>query len=80
MDFWAIALRLAGIGWYVALCVVIGIVGGLWLDRLAGTLPLFTILGVLLGTVAAFYGVYKLVQPLMQAMDTKGDQSDEGKT
>jgi F0F1-type ATP synthase assembly protein I len=80
MDFWAIALRLAGIGWYVALCVVIGIVGGLWLDHLAGTLPLFTILGVLLGTVAAFYGVYKLVQPLMQAMNTKGDQSDEGKT
>ena len=80
MEGWGIALRFIGLGWYVAFCVVVGIVGGVWLDRLVGTLPLFTLLGVLLGTVAAFYGVYKLVQPLLKDSATeKDDKRDGGK-
>ena len=49
-----IAVRLLGLGWYVAIAIVLGIAGGIWLDNRMGTLPLFTLLGVLLGTVAAF--------------------------
>ena len=80
MEGWGIALRFIGLGWYVAFCIVVGIVGGVWLDRLVGTLPLFTLLGVLLGTVAAFYGVYKLVQPLLKDSATeKDDKRDGGK-
>ena len=60
-----IALRLLGLGWYVAACIVIGVVGGVALDRLLGLAPLFTLLGVLFGTVAAFYGLYKMVRPLL---------------
>jgi len=59
-----LALRLLGLGWYVAFCVVVGAAGGIWLDRLSGLAPLFTLLGVLVGTVAAFYGLYKMVIPL----------------
>jgi F0F1-type ATP synthase assembly protein I len=62
-----VALRLLGLGWYVAACIVIGVVGGLGLDRLSGLTPLFTLLGVLLGTVAAFYGLYKMVRPLLNS-------------
>ena len=70
------ALRFIGLGWYVAACVVIGVLGGLGLDHLVGTRPLFTLLGVLLGTVAAFYGMYKLVQPLLK--DTDAKREDKG--
>ena len=61
----ALALRLMGLGWYIAISIVLGIVGGWWLDRWLGTLPLFTILGVLAGSGVAFYGVYKMILPLM---------------
>ena len=73
------ALRFVGLGWYIAACIVVGVLGGLGLDHLAGTRPLFTLLGVLLGTAAAFYGVYKLVQPMLEENDTKRED-DGGKT
>ena len=60
-----LALRLTGLGWYVATCVVVGVVGGVALDKLLNVAPLFTLLGVLLGAVAAFYGLYKMVRPLL---------------
>ena len=65
MDLWVVALRVTGLGWYVAACVVLGVLGGWGLDKLVGTTPLFTLLGTVLGTVLAFWGVYKLVQPVL---------------
>ena len=58
-------MRLSGLGWYIALCIVIGVAGGLGLDKLAGTIPLFTLLGTVLGSVVAFWGIYKMVLPLL---------------
>lgn len=65
MDWWVVALRVTGLGWYVATCIVVGVLGGLGLDKLAGTTPLFTLLGTVLGAVLAFWGLYKLVQPIL---------------
>jgi len=65
MNWWVLALRLTGMGWYIALCIVIGVAGGLGLDKLAGTIPLFTLLGTVLGSVVAFWGVYKMVLPML---------------
>ena len=65
MNWWVLALRLTGLGWYIALCIVMGVAGGLGLDKLAGTIPLFTLLGTVLGSVVAFWGMYKMVQPLL---------------
>ena len=59
------ALRLTGLGWYVALCIVLGIWGGFLLDKKLGTLPLFFILGIILGSVTAFWGMYKMVLPVL---------------
>ena len=73
MPTWALALRLMGVGWYVAASVVIGIVGGYLVDRWLGTTPVFIIVGVILGTTVAFYGLYRMVQPLM------GDQERESR-
>ena len=65
MDRRLLALRLTGLGWYVAACIVVGVVGGVALDKWLGLEPLFTLLGTLLGTVAAFYGLFKMIQPLV---------------
>lgn len=77
MNLWVLALRLTGLGWYVALCIVFGVVGGLALDGLLETKPLFMLLGILLGSVVAFWGLYKMVQPLMNAAATQG-KNDNG--
>ena len=77
MNLWVLAVRLTGLGWYVALCIVFGVVGGLALDGLLETKPLFMLLGILLGSVVAFWGLYKMVQPLMNAAAPQG-KNDNG--
>ena len=67
-----LALRLLGLGWYIALSIILGVMGGLWLDRRLETLPIFTLVGVVVGSVVAFYGVYRLVAPLLD-----GDNEDK---
>ena len=54
-------LRLVGVGWYVAFCIVTGIVGGLWLDELLHTKVLFTFFGLGVGIASAFFGLYKML-------------------
>ncbi len=77
MPGWLLALRVTGLGWYIALCIVLGIVGGLWLDKKADTSPLFMLLGTLLGVVVAFYGTYKMVVPLLQYTERQGRDETE---
>jgi hypothetical protein len=43
------AARLTGIGTYVALCIVLGTLGGRWLDGQFDTEPLLTVVGLFLG-------------------------------
>jgi len=78
-PWWAVALRLTGLGWYVATCVVIGVVGGVFLDKLLGTAILFTLLGILLGSVAAFWGVYKMVSPVLYGAKSQEKNSKRRK-
>ena len=65
MAWWVVALRLTGLGWYIAFCVVAGIVLGIVVDRFTGLSPLFAIIGVVLGSVLAFWGVYKMILPVL---------------
>ena len=78
MNLWVVALRVTGLGWYVAACIVLGVLGGLGLDKLIGTSPLFTLLGTVLGTVLAFWGLYKLVQPVLYGAK-RGDVTGKGR-
>ncbi|MFH1382261.1 MAG: AtpZ/AtpI family protein [Chloroflexota bacterium] len=50
-------------GWYVGFCIVLGVIGGLWLDGKLHTSPVFLITGLILGIVIAFYGVYRMILP-----------------
>ena len=75
MNWWIVALRLTGMGWYIAACIVLGVLGGLGLDKLVGTTPLFILLGTVLGSVAAFWGVYKMVLPVLYGTSNRGVKS-----
>ena len=59
------AARLIGIGWYFAVCIVIGVVGGVLLDRVADTTPLLTLLGLAFGMFTAFYGGYRMLREVL---------------
>ena len=71
MNRWAAALRLTGVGFFIAACILIGVFGGLWLDDKFDTEPLFTIGGLLVGLVIAVYGVYRMIRPLMNDRQDK---------
>ena len=60
-----IVMQLVGVGWYVAFCIIGGLVGGLWLDGKLDMVPVFTLAGIVVGTALAFYGTYRMVLPLM---------------
>jgi ATP synthase protein I len=75
---WADALRLVGIGWYIALCIVLGTLGGRWIGQrldFGGSEALFTVLGLLLGLVVAFLGVYRMLRAFLTNEDN-GSGSD----
>jgi F0F1-type ATP synthase assembly protein I len=74
---WAVAIRLTGLGWYVAFCIVGGIIGGVTLDKFIGTVVAFTIIGVILGTFLAFWGIYKMVQPMVYESGNRSNK-DQG--
>ena len=74
MNRWQVALRLVGVGWYVGLCIVLGVVGGLWLDDRFSTSPVLVIVGLVLGVFIAFYGVYRMILPNINRKPNKGNR------
>ena len=73
MSKWGAALRLVGVGFYIGGCIVLGVFGGLWLDSKLDTRPILVIVGLLFGIAVAFYGVYRMLLPLMGNKREKGD-------
>lgn len=72
MRRWEAALRLVGVGWYIGICIVLGVVGGLWLDNKFNTKPILVIVGLLAGIGLAFYGVYRMILPNINKKQYKG--------
>ena len=66
MGRWEAALRFIGVGWFIAISILVGVFGGLWLDNKFSTGPILVIVGLILGLVVAFYGVYRMLLPLMR--------------
>jgi ATP synthase protein I len=73
MKRWQASLQLLGIGWYIALCIVLGVLGGVWLDGKTGSKPLWTIIGLILGVVIAFTGAYRMVSPFINKKNNRKD-------
>jgi len=59
--------RLSGIGMQFALTIVVMAFVGHWLDQRLGTLPLFLILGVLLGFIGGTISMIKRVSPTQRS-------------
>lgn len=60
------------IGFAFAVSVVIGVFGGIYLDSLLHTSPVFVILGAVLGSGSGIYGAVQLAR----AGTAKNDESD----
>ena len=66
MRKWQTAVRFIGVGWYMALSIAGGTLSGVWLDNKLDTKPVFIITGLFIGMIVAFYGVYRMIIPLMK--------------
>jgi len=65
MDKRLAAVGLLGVGVFVACSIILGVVGGRWLDSKLGSEPLWLIVGLFLGLTVAFYGVYVMLRPFL---------------
>ena len=65
------AWRLVGVGWYIGVCIAGGVLIGRWLDGKLNTSPILIIVGLIVGSLAAFLGVYYLLKP------AQGDEKDK---
>ena len=63
----ALVLLSTGIGWYVAVCIGGGALGGWWLDGRTGWSPLLTLLGLGLGLAVALVGMMRMLLSVFAA-------------
>ena len=66
------ALRLVGVGFFIGGSIVLGVVVGLWLDSKLNTEPILVIVGLILGIIVAFYGVYRMLLPFLSNKRDRG--------
>ncbi len=65
MSRWVAVLRLTGVGFFIGGSIVLGVLAGRWLDSKFDTEPVLVIVGLVLGLVVAFYGVFQMLLPLI---------------
>jgi len=73
------ALRYIGLGWYVAICLVAGVLLGLWADSWLGTRPLFLLVGLFLGIAGAFLGLLRVISRVVRGDNSAGGKAKEDK-
>ncbi|MBW1715694.1 MAG: AtpZ/AtpI family protein [Deltaproteobacteria bacterium] len=67
MKNWSAALQLLTVGFYVPLSLLIPTGIGFWLDRRGShEFPVYTLIGLGIGTLIMVYGVYRMVRPFLQ--------------
>ena len=72
---WLDIFRLLGLGWYVVTAIGVGVAAGIFIDRWADTTPILTLVGLALGILAAFWGMLRMVSPLLKRdIDRKEDR------
>ena len=72
---WAGVIRFVGIGWYIAACILLGAFGGRWIGPKLdghGSEVIFTILGLIVGLILAFLGVYRMFRAIESNNQDKG--------
>lgn len=68
-------LRLSTLGIELGLLVMIGLVGGQWLDKTFGTAPWLLLAGMLFGLAAGFRTIYRALKSLQAPPPDGGSRS-----
>ncbi len=70
------------VGWYVALSLIIPVGIGYWLDRpeVLNKSPLFTLIGLGLGTVIAFGGLIRMLFRFQAEQEKLRKKEEEGRS
>jgi hypothetical protein len=68
MDTLPPSARLVGIGFYIAICIVAGTLGGRELDKAFDTGRLLTVIGLTVGLVLALYGGLRQLMDVLEAI------------
>jgi len=71
MSRWVAALRLVGMGFFIGGSILLGVLAGLWLDSKFNSSPILVLIGLFLGIVVAFWGVYQMLLPLISENKTR---------
>jgi len=74
MRNWPFLAEFFQLGWVVAFSLLIPLAAGLWLDKRFQTMPLFTLVGMLIGILAATVGTVRIAQRMMARLDQQGQQ------
>jgi F0F1-type ATP synthase assembly protein I len=76
MDKYGPAIRLIGASFYIGLCILLGVVGGVWLDKKLDSQPIFVLIGLVLGLVLGFWGFYQMIIPLIKENSRQGKKRE----
>jgi F0F1-type ATP synthase assembly protein I len=57
----ATATWFLGMGWTIAIAILLGVLAGNWLDGQTGRHPLFVLAGILLGLAAGLYSAGRML-------------------
>jgi hypothetical protein len=68
-------MRLTGLGFYIAICIVGGVFAGIQLDGWLDTGRLFAVLGLFGGLALALAGGYALLMEVLKTPGSGGDDS-----
>lgn len=63
--------RLLGMGFYIAICIVLGVVGGMQVDKALDTGKAFTVVGLLLGLFFGLWGGWIQLKRVLDAIDRR---------
>jgi hypothetical protein len=72
---WAEAFRFVGIGWYIGASILLGALGGRWVGQqldFSSSEVIFTLLGLFLGLLVSFVGIYRMLKLIVSDKETKG--------
>jgi hypothetical protein len=65
------AMRLIGIGWFIAICIILGVVGGIQLDKALDSEKLFTVVGIFVGLFFGLWGGWIQLRDVLNAINRR---------
>jgi len=70
------AMRLIGIGWFIVICLILGVVGGIQLDKAVDTGKLFTVIGLFVGLFFGLWGGWLQLSEVLDAINRRSGGKD----